>query len=69
MPAELLEKPPLAGSRDIPPARVAGSIPAEERPGLLWNPEFPRFEVILPPLPEMDWELLPLRTDGTPSPR
>jgi len=35
MSAELLEIPPLAGSRDIPPARVAGSRTAEERPGPL----------------------------------
>lgn len=57
--------PPLAGSRDIPPARIAGALTAEERPGPLWIPGFP---VILPPLPETAWELLPRRTDGTPSP-
>ena len=68
MPAELLEKPPLAGSRDIPPARIAGFPAAEERPGPLWIPAFPMFPVILPPLPEMGWELLPRRADGTPSP-
>jgi hypothetical protein len=67
MPAEfleipLLEMPPIAGSRGIPPDRFAGWLAAEERPGPRWITEFSRLPVILPPLPEMDCEALPRRT-------
>jgi hypothetical protein len=65
-PVEPGENPPLTGTRDIPPARNAGALTAEERPDPL---RIPGFTFDLPPLPEKDREPPPRWTDGKSSPR